>query len=139
MASPTTITFQSIPLEVLPAIFSYACTDEGHTGCTIGLVCKAFRAVCLDTGVDIQCALVGGKTKMEAFLNMMQKREKAKRRVEALLLAYRHSDWTAREQGQSINQRGRGTSCNASDTSRVVLYLYMCFLRRLAKRRGLDV
>ena len=81
-----------MPPELLPTIFSYACTDAGQTGCILDLVCKAFRNVCLDTAVDIQSASLCGRHKIELFLNMLHRRERQKRRVASLFLSYREGD-----------------------------------------------
>ncbi|TCD60389.1 hypothetical protein EIP91_010242 [Steccherinum ochraceum] len=78
----------TIPVEILRYILSFACTDAGHTGCTVNLVCNLFRQLCLETGVDLQCALVVGSGKQAQFLEMLYTRERQKRRVVSLFISY---------------------------------------------------
>lgn len=90
-------TAASLPIELLLLIFSFACTDGGQAGCALDLVCRTFRDVCLDTGVDIQSALVHGEPgKMEAFLDMLRKRPATKRKVRFLFLTHRSYQTDAR-------------------------------------------
>ena len=77
---------RNIPPEILIPIFKYACTDVGHTGCSLSLVSRAFRRFCLDTGVDITSAAVCGASKLKAFLKMLRRRKPTDRRVNHLLL-----------------------------------------------------
>ena len=83
---------QTQPPELLVDIFSYACNDGGRMGCSLNLVCQTFRQLCLDSGVDIQIALVSGHRQVETFLNVLRGRVESKRKVVSLFISYRGGD-----------------------------------------------
>ncbi|TCD66145.1 hypothetical protein EIP91_001699 [Steccherinum ochraceum] len=76
----------SLPPELLLSIFSFACVDNGQTGCVISSICKVFRSLCLDTGADLQFTALRGTVNMKKFLNMLRRRDERGRRVVSLLL-----------------------------------------------------
>ncbi|TCD64461.1 hypothetical protein EIP91_004065 [Steccherinum ochraceum] len=75
----------SLPVELLIAIFSLACTDHGRTGCALNVTSKAFRDICLNSSVDLQCVAVLGGDKFQRFTDTLNLREH--RRVTSLLLS----------------------------------------------------
>lgn len=80
------ITFADLPSELVIHIFSDACTDSGFTGCSLSLVSKDFRALCLYNGVDVQCAALYGFQRMAKFVDMLKKRDKSARKVTHLFI-----------------------------------------------------
>ncbi|CAL1698750.1 unnamed protein product [Somion occarium] len=85
------IALADLPAEVLIDILSDACTDSGLTGCSLTSVSRDFRALCLWSGVDIQCAAVYGLERMRKFLVMIERRDRDARRVKHLFLTDRVS------------------------------------------------
>jgi len=81
---PLLVGLANVPVELLVHIFSFACTDAGHTGCALKLVCRAFYDLCVQTSLDIQFAAVCGKRSINAFLAILKGR--VLRRVESLFL-----------------------------------------------------
>ncbi|KAK7685414.1 hypothetical protein QCA50_011277 [Cerrena zonata] len=86
-----TITFADLPSELLIAILSEACTDSGYTGCSLSLVSKDFRTLCLYSGVDIQCVALYGFQRMANFADMLKTRDKGARKVMHLFITDRDS------------------------------------------------
>ncbi|TCD66157.1 hypothetical protein EIP91_001711 [Steccherinum ochraceum] len=76
----------SLPVELLLLIFSYACIDGGQTGCAINSVCQYLRTTCLKTGADLQSAAVHGIDRMDAFLEVLKRRDEGGQQVVSLLL-----------------------------------------------------
>lgn len=77
-----------VPTETLVAIMSYACTDGGRMGCSLNLVCRAFRQLCVDSAVDIQIISLRGSRQLERFLEVLSGRAEMKRKVVSLLMSY---------------------------------------------------
>ncbi|TCD61692.1 hypothetical protein EIP91_008043 [Steccherinum ochraceum] len=75
-----------LPAELLLYIFSFACTDSGETGCALNETSNTFRAICLNSSVDIQYVAIYGTRRIDCFLNAVQRRPLRSRRVKALLL-----------------------------------------------------
>ena len=88
---------QTIPIELLLAIFSYACTDGGQTGCTLNLVSRVFRRICLDTAADIRVVALCGVYQLESFLKLLCGRPETKRKVMSLFMSYRRDGNGQRE------------------------------------------
>ncbi|TCD61074.1 hypothetical protein EIP91_009058 [Steccherinum ochraceum] len=79
-----------LPVELSEDILALACNaDGGLTGSRLSLVCRAFRAFCVGTGVDLRCAYVRRVERMVVFLEMLKKRERSARRVKSLMLVER--------------------------------------------------
>lgn len=55
-------------------------------------VCRAFRAVCHSTGVDVRYAYVSGTRRIQGFLDMLKRREERGRAVKSLTLVEDHFD-----------------------------------------------
>lgn len=99
----------AIPPELLSDILSYACTDTGETGCALGLTCKTFRDLCLDTGIDLQFVSICGAARLAKFLEMLRRRDEQKRKVFSLFMSHTDGgDWR-----DSQLQRAIGTSRNS--------------------------
>lgn len=96
---PTTLT--TAPEDIVLRIFSFACTDDGQTGRSLVIVSKAVRALCRDTGIDIQCVAVCGRLNMEQFLHNLQGREERSRNVMSMFLSYRTSGRVQDQENQS--------------------------------------
>ncbi|TCD64463.1 hypothetical protein EIP91_004067 [Steccherinum ochraceum] len=75
----------SIPVELVIAIFSLACTDDGQTGCALNATSKMFRDICLSSSVDLQCIGIHGAVKIQHFTEVISQREH--RRVSTLFLS----------------------------------------------------
>ena len=79
---------RSIPPEILTDILSLASIDAGQaTGCSLNLVCKAFREICVVSGIDIYHASVRGAKRLDIFLGMLEKRKDSGKMIRSLMLA----------------------------------------------------
>ena len=78
-----------LPLELVVQIFSLACTDTGQTGCSLGLVCRAFWGICLSTGVDLQVVSLRKLQRVRIFLDVLRRREESVRKIQSLMLVER--------------------------------------------------
>lgn len=67
-----TVMSAELPLELWTRIFSYACTDDGRTGCSISLVSRYFRDASLP--VRLQCVFVSGPKEMSSLADMLERR-----------------------------------------------------------------
>ncbi|TCD66158.1 hypothetical protein EIP91_001712 [Steccherinum ochraceum] len=75
-----------LPAELLTHIISFACTDGGQTGCALNKTSKTFRAICLNSSLDIQYVAIYGTQRINRFLDTIQHRPPSSRRVKSLLL-----------------------------------------------------
>lgn len=73
------------PLEVWQKIFSFACTDDGRTGCALSLVSRNVRDVSDHT--RLQSAALFSLPQMRRFLDELQRRPPSHRSVRYLFLA----------------------------------------------------
>ena len=79
--------FADLPSELLIYILSEACSDSGLTGCSLNLVSRGIRDLCLYTGVDIQCIALYGYHKMARFTEMLMTRDETARKVKHLFIS----------------------------------------------------
>ncbi|CAL1698781.1 unnamed protein product [Somion occarium] len=78
-----------LPAELLLDIFALACNDARYTGCSLVAVSQHFRALCLNSGVDIRNVAVHGVDNMKKFVTMLEGRGRPSRRIKHLFLTDR--------------------------------------------------
>ncbi|TCD66162.1 hypothetical protein EIP91_001716 [Steccherinum ochraceum] len=81
-------TLSSLPNELLLIIFSDAATNTnaGHITTTVGRACKTFHRLIRSSGIDVMYTSLRGMDHMKAFLDVIQDREIAQKRVHSLLV-----------------------------------------------------
>ena len=77
----------TLPTELLILILCDACGDSSKSDCTLSLVCKAFRNVCVGAAIDIQSVALCGADQMCQFLDVLDGRPKQARRVRSLFVS----------------------------------------------------
>ncbi|TCD61693.1 hypothetical protein EIP91_008044 [Steccherinum ochraceum] len=136
------LTTRPLPVELLLLIFRFACTDGGPTGCILNLTCKAFRALCVDTSVDVRISYVAGIRQADKFLEMLLARGPRGRRVESLFLALgkRHF-WYERRRKRGGNEQSAETIAHDRKTllNAVLLSISPTHLRTLSIQAFSDV
>ncbi|TCD66155.1 hypothetical protein EIP91_001709 [Steccherinum ochraceum] len=81
-------TLSSLPNELLIAILSEVAGDvsAGHITTTVSRVSKSFHHLIQSTGIDVHYAFLRGIGNMQKFLDVLQLRDMAQRRVHSLLV-----------------------------------------------------
>lgn len=75
---------ETLPLEILHAIFTLACNDGGRTGCTLSIVSRYIRAAALP--IMLRTVVVRGVPQMQALATLLDKRVPGNRMVRYLFL-----------------------------------------------------
>ncbi|KAI9064879.1 hypothetical protein FKP32DRAFT_550561 [Trametes sanguinea] len=86
-----------LAVEILQHIFSYACTDDGHTGYSLTLVSKAFRDIAHP--IRLNCVALHSVAQVESFAAFMDKHA-----VEAQVPRVRHLFISTLADGQRVAQ-----------------------------------
>ena len=82
---------ETCPVEILYLIFSYACTDDGHTGRALSLVSRNIRV--LSRPYQFQSIAVYGDRQIAAFADLLETLEPASRCVRHLFLTDIRRAW----------------------------------------------
>lgn len=61
-------------------------------GCSLNLVCRTFRQLCIDSAVDMQIISLRGSHQLEGFLELLSGRAETKRKVVSMLMSYQHGE-----------------------------------------------
>ncbi|KAI0075544.1 hypothetical protein K474DRAFT_1378953 [Panus rudis PR-1116 ss-1] len=95
---------QVLPTELFLKVFALACTDDGRTGCSLLSTSHYIRALCLETGLDIQTIHLLTAPSLRKFLSSLNHRKKDARRLRFLYLDLELQDVTVGEKGTPIRE-----------------------------------
>ncbi|KAI0630818.1 hypothetical protein C8Q77DRAFT_1160334 [Trametes polyzona] len=91
-----------LPPELLDLVLSEACTDDGYTGRSLGLVSKAIRAASFRHALS--SVALYGPYQVSAFAQLLEERSSDGSRVRNLYLTDRRRVWMEYAPGQSKDQ-----------------------------------